>query len=77
MSRYIFDNAQPQAARRFTSLEALYDPWTIQHLERTGIAEGWSCLEIGGGGGSISAWLADRVGECGHVLVTDLDTERL
>lgn len=73
MSQYIFDNARPQAARRFASLEALYDPWTIQHLERTGVAAGWSCLEVGGGGGSIAAWLADRVGERGHVLVTDID----
>jgi hypothetical protein len=33
MSHYIFDNAAPQASQRFASLETLYDPWTISHLE--------------------------------------------
>lgn len=73
MSNYIFDNAATQAGQRFTSLEALYDPWTIRHLEATGIGPGWQCWEVGGGGGSIAAWLADRCGPIGHVLVTDID----
>jgi hypothetical protein len=41
MSHYIFDNAAPQASQRFASLETLYDPWTIRHLEITGIGPGW------------------------------------
>ena len=73
MSRYIFDNAAPQAGQRFASLETLYDPGTIRALATTGVGPGWRCLEIGGGGGSIAAWLADRVGTTGHVLVTDID----
>ena len=73
MSNYIFDNAASQANQRFTSLETLYDPWTISHLEATGIGPGWQCWEVGGGGGSIAAWLAHRCGESGHVLVTDID----
>ena len=36
-------------------------------------ASGWHCLEVGGGGGSIAAWLAARVGSAGRVLVTDID----
>jgi hypothetical protein len=39
MSNYIFENAAKQAAQRFTSLETLYDPWTIRHLEATGIGQ--------------------------------------
>jgi ubiquinone/menaquinone biosynthesis C-methylase UbiE len=73
MSQYVFDNAAPQAGQRFASLEAIYDPWTIRHLEATGIAPGWHCWEVGAGGGSIAAWLADRCGPAGYVLVTDLD----
>ncbi len=73
MSNYIFDNAGQQAYQRFTSLETLYDPWTISHLEATGIGPGWQCWEVGGGGGSIAAWLAERSGPVGHVLVTDID----
>jgi ubiquinone/menaquinone biosynthesis C-methylase UbiE len=73
MSNYIFDNAAPQASQRFVSLETLYDPWTIRHLETTGLGPGWQCWEVGAGGGSIARWLAERCGPTGHVLVTDID----
>jgi len=74
MTSYIFDNAAEEpTAQRFASLEALYDPRTIRFLEATGVGPGWRCLEVGGGSGSIAAWLADRVGPAGHVLVTDID----
>jgi ubiquinone/menaquinone biosynthesis C-methylase UbiE len=73
MSNYIFENAAQQAGQRFSSLETLYDPWTIRHLEATGIGPGWQCWEVGAGGGSIAAWLGERSGSTGHVLVTDID----
>src|SRR5690349_12873582 len=73
MSHYVFENAAPQTAERFESLAALHDPTTIQHLEALGVGDGWACWEVGGGGGSIASWLARRVGERGHVLVTDID----
>lgn len=77
MDHYIFDNAAPQATQRFISLEGLYDPATIRYLEACGVGAGWRCLEVGGGGGSIAAWLAQRVGPTGHVLVTDIDPRHL
>src|SRR5260370_36471162 len=73
MSNYIFDNAAQQASQRFASLETLLDPWTIRHLETTGIGPGWQCWEVGAGGGSIARWLGERCGPTGHVLVTDID----
>src|SRR4051812_45567785 len=74
MSKYIFDNAAEQpTSQRFANLESIYDPRTIAFLEATGIDAGWRCLEVGGGGGSVAAWLADRVGPSGDVLVTDID----
>jgi SAM-dependent methyltransferase len=54
-------------------LEALFDAGTIRHLEAVGVQPGWRCLELGGGGGSIAAWLARRVGAGGAVVATDLD----
>jgi SAM-dependent methyltransferase len=72
-SVYLLDNAGREAPRRFDALSALFDPGTIRHLEDRGVSAGWNCLEVGGGGGSITAWLADRVGQTGHVLVTDID----
>jgi SAM-dependent methyltransferase len=55
----------------------MYDPATIRHLEDLGVSSGWHCLEVGGGGGSIAAWLAARSGSVGRVLVTDIDTRFL
>jgi len=72
-STYLLDNAAPEAPERFDALSALFDRGSIQHLEDRGVGRGWNCLEVGGGGGSIAAWLAARVGPTGHVLVTDLD----
>jgi hypothetical protein len=72
-SGYAFDNARPEAGRGFVGLEVAYDAWTIGQLERTGVAGGWSCLEVGGGGGSVGRWLAARVGATGRVTVTDID----
>jgi SAM-dependent methyltransferase len=70
---YALDNAGREASARFNSLAAMYDPGTIRHLEERGVSSGWHCLEVGGGGGSIAAWLAARVGRAGRVLVTDID----
>jgi ubiquinone/menaquinone biosynthesis C-methylase UbiE len=73
MNQYIFDNAAPQTEQRFSSLEQLFDSWSIQHLAATGIASGWHCLEVGGGSGSLARWMAGQVGPTGRVLVTDIN----
>lgn len=71
--KYVFDNAGRDAEARYRELSRLYDENTIRHIERRGIDRGWSCLEIGGGGGSIASWLCARTGVRGRVLATDLD----
>jgi len=73
-STYPLDNASEKASTRMEVLARLYDPTTRRVIDSTGIAAGWSCLEVGGGGGSVARWLADRVGVAGRVLCTDLDT---
>jgi ubiquinone/menaquinone biosynthesis C-methylase UbiE len=70
---YVFDNAEEYARTRYHDLSTLYDSQTIWHLERRGIERGWSCLEVGGGGGSIASWLCERVGDQGRVLATDVE----
>ncbi len=77
MGVYIFDNAWQLERERLAGLEATYDPGTIRHLETIGVTEGWRCLEIGGGGGSITEWLGRRVGSRGSVLATDVNTRFL
>src|SRR3712207_8426843 len=72
-SRFAFDNSWDESRRRLSALEAAFDPGTIARLEARGVGEGWRCLEVGAGGGSIADWLCRRVGSTGHVLATDLD----
>jgi len=60
--------------RRLLLIEATLDPYTIRHLDAIGVAEGWRCLELGAGAGSIAAWLAGRAG-AEHVVATDLRPE--
>jgi SAM-dependent methyltransferase len=74
---YTLDNAWQHARERLALLEAAADPGTARHLEALGVAPGWRCWEAGGGGGSIAAWLCERVGPDGQVLATDLDTRFL
>lgn len=57
--------------RRLLLMEQAYDPLSIAHLERTGVAEGWRCLEVGAGAGSIAGWLAQRCGPA-NVTATEL-----
>ncbi|MGI3203108.1 class I SAM-dependent methyltransferase [Streptomyces sp. GLT-R25] len=73
MSRYVFDNSADQAKGRFFALESCYDPFSRRQVELTGIARGWRCLEVGGGGGSLGDWLGEQVGPDGEVTITDLD----
>jgi SAM-dependent methyltransferase len=74
MTSYIFDNAaEAETAQRFNCLDTLYNSRTFHYLEATGIRSGWHCLEIGGGSGSVAAWMSERVGSYGSVLVTDID----
>ncbi len=71
---YLLDNQRAEAGTRFAALAELFDPVTFRHLDTLGIAEGWSCWEVGAGGPSVIRGLAERVGPSGRVLATDIDT---
>jgi SAM-dependent methyltransferase len=60
--------------RRLRLLGEARDPWTFATLEAIGIESGWTCLELGAGAGTVTAFLAERVGPTGHVVATDIDT---
>ena len=76
-AEYVFDNFGKDAEARYHGLSCLYDANTIRHIKQRGIDEGWSCLEVGGGGGTIASWLCLRVGPTGRVLATDINTRVL
>jgi SAM-dependent methyltransferase len=74
MTTYVFVS---DARARLAAAEELLDPGSIALLDRLNVGDGWRCLELGAGGGSIARWLGHRVGAAGHVLATDVDTRFL
>lgn len=74
---YAFPHAAAEESRRLELFELRLDPLTIGRLSRLGVSRGAACLEIGGGRGSITRWLADRVGPQGRVVATDLQPDFL
>ncbi len=72
MQPYILDNAAAVEYKRLDLMSKILDPWTQSYLAELGVAEGWHCLELGGGNGSIAEWLAARVGASGSVTSLDI-----
>lgn len=70
---YLLDNRQVEAGTRLDAIAQLFDHQTFRVLEATGPGPGWRCWEVGAGGPTVAAWLADRVGPTGSVLATDID----
>src|SRR5256886_15025005 len=77
MGAYVFDNSWEKERVRLAGLESMLDPGTRRHLDAVGVSAGWTCLEVGGGGGSIVQWLCRRGGGEGEGVATDLDTRVL
>ena len=72
---YIFEkHADDQELQRMKMIEAALDERTITHIQSTGIGDGWRCLELGAGAGSIMQWMAEIVGERGNVVAVDRKT---
>ena len=74
---YVFDARWQQERERLGHLESAWDGLTLRRLDELGVAPGWRCLEVGAGGGSVAAWLCDRVGPAVSVVATDIDTRFL
>ena len=69
---YAFPHSAEDESRRLQLLEQRLDPLTKRRIQRLGVTKGASCLEIGGGRGSITRWLSEVVGPTGRVIATDL-----
>jgi ubiquinone/menaquinone biosynthesis C-methylase UbiE len=70
---YILDDASAVEYKRLDLMSKILDPWTRQYLIGLGVGEGWHCLELGGGNGSIAQWLAAKVGASGSVTAIDIN----
>lgn len=73
MKPYILDNASAVEYERLDLMSKILDPWTRGYLSALGVGEGWQCLELGGGNGSIAEWLAAKVGASGSVTAIDIN----
>ena len=71
---YLLDNRQDEAGQRFAALAALFDPSTFRHLMALRLGPGQRVWEVGAGGPTVPAWLAQQTAPDGEVLATDLDT---
>ena len=62
--RYIATDEKDEVElNRLRILERIFDPSTKRHLEMIGVSEGWKCLEVGAGTGSVAQWLSRRIGQ--------------
>jgi SAM-dependent methyltransferase len=75
--RYAFDNSTDDAADQVRYLAEILDRHTRAVLERLGAGPGWQCLDLGAGAGSVTGWLAQRVGPDGGVLALDQDPRHI
>jgi SAM-dependent methyltransferase len=73
---YLFEHSWEHERKRLGAIER-GDPMTVECLTTIGVAEGWQCLEVGAGAGSIARWLSQRVGPSGRVVATDLEVKFL
>ena len=73
MPEYVLDHHQGGERERLALMSRLLDPMHRRHIEALGIGPGARTLEVGCGNGSISAWLAERVGPAGRAVAVDLD----
>jgi SAM-dependent methyltransferase len=73
MTEYVLDHRLGGERARLALMSRLLDPMHRRRIEALGVGPGARALEVGCGNGSISAWLAERVGPRGHVVAFDLD----
>jgi SAM-dependent methyltransferase len=75
MAEYVWHHDLKGEADRLRLMSDLLDPSSEFHLSQIGVGTGSRCLEIGAGNGSLSQWLAQRVGPSGHVIASDIRTD--
>jgi precorrin-6B methylase 2 len=78
MTEYIFsENQTDRELGRLRRIEAALDARSRDVIERAGVTAGWTCLEVGAGGGSVLRYIGERVGKEGHAVGVDKKTTYL
>jgi ubiquinone/menaquinone biosynthesis C-methylase UbiE len=73
MKPYILDDASTLEYQRLDLMSKILDPWTRGYLSALGVSQGWQCLELGSGNGSIAEWLCQTVSPSGSVTAIDIN----
>jgi SAM-dependent methyltransferase len=73
MAEYVLDHHLEGERARLALMSRLLDPMHRRHIESLAVDPCARALEVGCGNGSISAWLAERVGPRGQAVGLDLD----
>ncbi|MEL7974375.1 class I SAM-dependent methyltransferase [Isoptericola sp. F-RaC21] len=74
---YLFDTASDAGQVQVDCLSRMLDGTTRGILDDVGVSEGWRCLELGAGNGSVARWLSGRAGPTGTVDAVDIDVTHL
>lgn len=61
-TRYLLENNNAEAARRFELLSALYNPNMFRQFDACGMAVGLDCWEVGAGGPTLMSMIARASG---------------
>lgn len=77
MATYLFDQAWEREKERLDTQAAAYEDGTRRLIEGFRLPDDARVAEIGGGSGTVAAWLCEHVGARGTVVATDLDTRFL
>jgi ubiquinone/menaquinone biosynthesis C-methylase UbiE len=73
MKPYILDDASTLEYQWLDLMSKILDPWTREYLGALGVSQGWQCLELGSGNGSIAEWLCETVSPSGSVRAIDIN----
>ena len=73
MKPYVLDDASTSEYQRLDLMSKILDPWTRGYFTALEVSEGWQCLELGSGNGSIAEWLSETVGPSGNVTTIDIN----
>jgi ubiquinone/menaquinone biosynthesis C-methylase UbiE len=70
---YILGNSSTAEYQRLDLMSKILDPRTRACLTSLGLRDGWHCLELGGGNGSMTEWLCRQAGSTGSVTSVDIN----
>ena len=73
IGEYVIDPTWGDEQERLRLLGEWRDPITLARMEALGLGDGWSCLEVGVGGGSTARAMAARVAPTGRVTAADVN----